>query len=349
LLTNLVLDGLEKSVRQAINSAKTGSSGSCFCRYADDMVIFTTTYRNAEIALEEVKRFLATRGLEIKEAKTRITNFYDQSFIFLNYEFSLILSQNRKRHVACISVPISAIQNFKVKIKKALAGKSYLSDDLKKVNSIVRGWANYYRFAHKSVYVFRSLRYWIWKQVYKKCYKMTKQKFDKANHTFIHDEVMSKYFDQFGNYNTWPMVHDAKGYLITLVDISAVAFEPPTFTNKGKNAYILEDREILDRVNLRMKKRFKDVVLERWFGCCGLCRKRIDINPIPFELHHILPKRFGGKDKPNNFVPLCKAPCHLQVSNAVATKNTEEILKYISYGILILPPEFLSSMSSSKK
>lgn len=136
LLTNLVLDGLEQSVRIAINSAKTGSSGSCFCRYADDMVIFTTTYRNAEIALEEVKRFLTIRGLEIKEAKTRITNFYDNSFIFLNYEFSLIFSQNRKRRVACISIPTDAVQKFKLKVKKELKDKNPLLSSITKVNSI---------------------------------------------------------------------------------------------------------------------------------------------------------------------------------------------------------------------
>nr|YP_009463645.1 hypothetical protein SG3EUKT975065.1 [Haematococcus lacustris]AUW36467.1 hypothetical protein SG3EUKT975065.1 [Haematococcus lacustris] len=45
------------------------------------------------------------------------------------------------------------------------------------------------------------------------------------------------------------------------------------------------------------KTRFNNKIIDRWNGCCGLnliCRKRLDINPIPYELHPICPKRFGG-------------------------------------------------------
>jgi len=347
LLTNLVLDGLEDTIKTTIEQAKTGSKGGQFCRYADDMVIFTTTYANAQIALEAVKSFLIKRGLQIKEAKTRIINIYENSFQFLSYEFSLIYSQNRKRRVACISIPTSAVRNFKNKIKKAIGKRRLLTDIIPELNAIIRGWANYYRFSHKSVYVFRSLRYWCWKQYYKKCYKMTKDKYDKANHTFIHDYVMKTYFDKHENYDTWPVVQNSKGKPSALVDITSISYDAATYTNKAKNAYILEDREILDRVNLRLKKRFLDDVLERWFGCCALCRKRLDINPIPYELHHILPKRFGGKDTPKNLAPLCKAPCHKLVSSAIATKNVDEIQKYVGYGVLEVPADYLISIQTN--
>lgn len=42
---------------------------------------------------------------------------------------------------------------------------------------------------------------------------------------------------------------------------------------------------------------------------CGLCSRKLDVDHVPYEFHHILPKKFGGTNKVNNLVPLCKSPC----------------------------------------
>ncbi len=170
---------------------------------------------------------------------------------------------------------------------------------------------------------------------------MVQDQFDKANHINIREKVMSKYFSNYETYTIWPIIIDVRATHI-LFDISSIEYALPLCTNKARNAYIFEDREVLDRYNLRSKTRFNQVVLERWFGCCGLCRKRLDINPIPYELHHILPKRFGGKDTPNNFVPLCKAPCHKVVTTSIQRKDLASLSNFIRLGILELPADFLN-------
>lgn len=90
-------------------------------------------------------------------------------------------------------------------------------------------------------------------------------------------------------------------------------------------------------------------MLERWSCRCVLCRKPLELNVVPYELHHILPKRFRGKDVPSNLVPLCKAPCHNMVSTAVQRGNVEEILRFIDLGILDIPYNYLEQMISSSK
>jgi len=342
LLTNITLDGLEEELKNEIRKAKTGSTGACFCRYADDMVLFTTTYRNAQIGLDIIKNFLKIRGLQVKEAKTRIVNIYESSFEFLGFEFSHVFRHNKKRAVARIGIPSSAVRKLRSKIINIVDSNLILHNKIDKINAVVRGWGYFYRFAHTSVYVFRSLRYWIWKQIYKTCYKMVQNQFDKAKHMDIREKVMSKYFSNYESYTTWPVIIDSSSKLHILFDISSIEYAPPLYTNKVRNAYIFEDREVLDRYNLRSKTRFNQVVLERWFGCCGLCRKRLDINPIPYELHHILPKRFGGKDTPNNFVPLCKAPCHKLVTSSIQKKDLDNLSNFIRLGILELPSDFLN-------
>lgn len=345
LLTNITLDGLELHISRKILEAKTGSQGSLFCRYADDMVLYTTTRRNAEIGLEAIKEFLNIRGLQVKAAKTRIIDVHESSFEFLGFEFSLVHRHNKKRQVARVGIPLSALRKVRQKINKIFRSKLELHNMIDKINELIRGWGYAYRFAHTSIYVYRSLRYWIWKQYYAKCYKLTSHRFDKANHTTIHEYVMSRYFAPFETYTTWPSIHDHSGFRHVLFDISSISYTPPLFTNKARNAFILEDREILDSYSLRSKTRFNQIVMERWFGCCGLCRKRLDINFVPYELHHILPKRFAGKDVPSNLVPLCKSPCHNMVSSAIQTRNLEKILEFIRLGILELPVDYLNQLT----
>jgi RNA-directed DNA polymerase len=342
LLANLTLDGLEDHIRKRILEANTGSKGSCFCRYADDMVVLVTTYKNALVALEAIKEFLAIRGLQIKEAKTRITNIYEDSFDFLCFNFALIHRHNKKRKVARVGIPASAISKVRAKVKATFRTTKDLHNRIDEVNQIIRGWGYNYRFAHNSVYIFRSLRYAFWKQFYGACYRKTKNRFDKYNHTKIHQYVMDTYFGQYSSYTQWPIIHDFNGSPHILFDISSIKYDAPVYTNSAKNAYILEDREILDKKALATRSNFKNVVLEKWYGCCGLCRKRLDLNYVPYEIHHILPKRFGGSNEPRNLVPLCKAPCHLQVSNAVVTKNYKEILKFMGMGILEIPYNYLA-------
>nr|YP_009185223.1 putative reverse transcriptase, intron maturase and HNH endonuclease [Bracteacoccus giganteus]ALO63563.1 putative reverse transcriptase, intron maturase and HNH endonuclease [Bracteacoccus giganteus] len=348
LLSNLTLDGLEDHIRKRIAESPSKSKGAGFCRYADDMVCFTTTRENADTAVEAIKEFLVARGLEIKEAKSRITNVNSESFEFLGYKFSKVYRHNRKRKSAHISIPLSAIRRFKSKVRSLTKARSkkMLHTIINEVNMIIRGWAGYYKYSHDSFYVFKSLRHWLWVQIYNCAFSITKHRFDKANMGKIHEEVKNKFFSKYENFESWPVVYDEKGIPHPLFDILKVSFVVPTFSNSARNAYITEDREILDRVTLRMKPTWRDVVMDKWLGCCGLCRKRLDINYVPYELHHILPRRFGGKDQPSNIVPLCKSPCHNQVSSAISSKDVENILQFMALGILEVPPDFIEKLIS---
>lgn len=343
MLMNLVLDGLESFISIKIKNSSSISKGSLFCRYADDMVCFTTTSQTAQIALEAIKEFLSFRGLQVKEAKTRIIDIDHNSFEFVGFEFSRVFRRNRKRLSAKIGIPTSAVTNFRTKINKIINSKISLHMMIDQMNPIIRGWANYYRFAHTCVYVFRSLRYWIWKKYYKVCYKKAKNRFDKAKHLEINKFVLATYFHTYDNITHHPIIYDKMAKPHILFDITNVDYCSPTYTNRARNAFILEDSELLYAVNLRQKSRFNQAIFELHGSRCALCGKNLQTNVIPHELHHILPKRFGGKDRPNNLIPLCKSPCHKQVSSSVASLNIDQIRKYIKLGILEIPANYFDN------
>ncbi len=74
LLANIALDGIE-DIHTSV-------------RYADDMVFFLKENDNAELILKKVKEFLAERGMEISEEKTRITPVTN-GFDFLGWRFKV--------------------------------------------------------------------------------------------------------------------------------------------------------------------------------------------------------------------------------------------------------------------
>lgn len=350
LAMNLTLDGLEFHIKKEISNSQSKSKGCTYCRYADDMVIFTTNEETAHLALEAVKQFLAVRGLEIKEAKTKITNIEKdrKGFEFLGFRFRKVYRRNRKRSSGQVGIPLAAVKKFKSQIKLIGKSKKQLHSIIDEMNQVIRGWGYNYRYAHTSTYVYSNLAYWCWKQFYKICYKRTKDKYDKANHEFINEKVLSNYFVSVkGGKSTYPLVYDQNGKPHSLFNISSIEYCPPTFTNSVRNAFVFEDSQELIKVNLRSKSSWKRSILEKWGPCCGLCRKNLEINNIPYELHHILPRRFGGKNTPNNVVPLCKTPCHKMVSSSIQKSDILEIQKYISLGILEVPMEYLDKLKSS--
>lgn len=337
VFANFTLDGLERVLKNTIGRGN-------FIRYADDIVIFYKDRSQVDLALDTINKYLSLRGLNINDAKTKITDLEDNGVVtFVGFEFSRAFRKNMKRKVPKCNIPLKAKRNYQASIRKVSKEINIMNNFVEKVNQIISGWAGYYRFAHDSPYVFKALSFWTRKQYYKKAFIKVKNRFDKGLATDINNEVRSKYFSQYGNIKEWPTVFDGKGKTYRLYNMEEYFHISPTFTLKAKNAYIFEDRVILDNVSNRMKHSLRGKVVNRWNNCCAMCNKSLTINEIPYELHHILPKRFGGKDTVSNFVPLCREPCHQSISSAMLRKDGDSISKFINQGLLSIPQENLNN------
>jgi len=127
LLANIALNGIEE-IHQSV-------------RYADDMVILLKPKDNAEVILGKVSQFLAERGMNVSEKKTRITATTD-GFDFLGWHFR-VQSNGKFR---CVP----SVDNFKVfrqKVKHIVNNSNYGAVvKAEKLAPIVRGWRNYHRY-----------------------------------------------------------------------------------------------------------------------------------------------------------------------------------------------------------
>ena len=160
LLANLALDGMQQAIRQGVSG--TGHKVN-FVRYADDFIVTGATRQILEQKIKPTLiAFLAERGLELSEQKTIITPIQD-GFKFLGHTV-------RKYGDKLLTHPTeSNILNLRDKIRVCFQSALALSQEalLRKLNPILRGWANFYRYgAAKGTfdkldrYVFRKL--WCW-------------------------------------------------------------------------------------------------------------------------------------------------------------------------------------------
>lgn len=126
--------------------------GYRFVRYADDFVVLCQTELQAKEAQTQIETFLATIGLSLSPAKTKVTTFY-RGFTFLGFEVSSHSVKMRAK----------SVENFKATVRDITIRSHNLDDTtIKKLNSVNRGVARYFG-THFSTCVtqFRSLDEWV--------------------------------------------------------------------------------------------------------------------------------------------------------------------------------------------
>lgn len=182
----LTLKGLEAAAKSA---APRRASKVNTIAYADDFVI---TGASKEILTEKVKpaieAFLAERGLILSVEKTQITNIQD-GFDFLGFNLrkykQKLLIKPTKANV------LSHIKKLKATIRKGQAMKSDIL--IIRLNSQLRGWANYYRSSVASA----TFKY-VDQKVFEEMWRMLKRR-----HTNKPKGWLIKNYYQITKGNTW--------------------------------------------------------------------------------------------------------------------------------------------------
>jgi len=166
LLLNVALHGLEKAagVRYRTAGACAGQTvpGSpVVIRYADDIIAFCHSQRQAQQVKALLAEWLAPRGLVFNEGKTQVVHL-STGCDFLGF--------NVRRYGGKLLIKPSkaAIQRIRERLRtemRALRG-SNAAAVIATLNPIIRGWAAYYRGV-VSKKTFSALDDYLWKLTYK--------------------------------------------------------------------------------------------------------------------------------------------------------------------------------------
>jgi len=127
LLANIALNGIE-DIHNCV-------------RYADDLVIILKPRESAETILGRISKFLAQRGMNVSEKKTKLTAATD-GFDFLGWNFRV---QNNGKFRCVPST--DNFKAFRQKVKPIVNSSNYgAMVKAEKLAPIVRGWRNYHRY-----------------------------------------------------------------------------------------------------------------------------------------------------------------------------------------------------------
>lgn len=177
IISNMVLDGLQKVVDELANSlsAENLRNSVLFVRYADDFIIMGLNEKMRwwfdRKLIPGVEAFLAERGLKISKEKTRLVN-RTEGFKFLGYWLQWVPSEFAPgKFYLNIRPADKSVDTFIVKLKALFKTFDSMSTSMiiLKLNSILTGWGNAFKFGHSSQVFTKIDRliyklFWVWAQ-----------------------------------------------------------------------------------------------------------------------------------------------------------------------------------------
>ena len=133
-------------------------------RYADDFVILVSgTCADAEAEKEKLATYLHEQlGLELSEEKTKVTSVFD-GFEFLGQRVRMRWDDRFGNHVR-IEIPKKKIDDLRYAVKqltKRNRNRFSLDEQLREINPLLRGWANYHRFCYGAKAVLAQLDWYV--------------------------------------------------------------------------------------------------------------------------------------------------------------------------------------------
>jgi RNA-directed DNA polymerase len=311
-LANVTLNGLERELVAHLGAkfgiVKAKKLKVNVVRYADDFVITGDSKEILERVVRPwVEAFLAVRGLQLSEAKTRITHI-DEGFDFLGWNFrkysgKLLIKPSKKN-----------AQAFYRNVAETISGNKTVKqgDLIQLLNPMLRGWAQYHRpVSAKQTYsrmehlIFRKL--WRW----------SKRRHPQKSAVW----VKQKYFHSIGA-RRWVFAvrtvrEDGSWGLNELYQLSGMAitrhtrikgeFNPfdPTWEQYGET---LRQGRMWEQ--MRYRKQWATLYMSQG-GLCAHCGCALT-DESGWHDHHLEYRMHGGTDALSNRV-LLHPHCHQQV------------------------------------
>ena len=345
LLANIVLNELDwwissqwetfrtrKSYKQNNNKYRaqktTNLKEMWLVRYCDDFKIFCRDYKSAIKIFNAVKQWLKERlDLDISNEKSKITNLRRNYTEFLGFRLKVKLK--KKKYVCNSKITKKAKQNIIAKLKeqfKVIRKKPKIKE-VTKLNSMILGIHNYYKYATQVSMEFSEIDFLVRKTLKIRLRRLTNSR----------PRLSETYKRLYGEYNGKPITIIG----ITMFPIygcrtkTALCFNQDicNYTSKGRK--LIHDK-LFDYTNLiqyllnsrynTKSVEFNDNRISLIAGQRGRCAVTGEVLKIGnMECHHKIPKSLGGTDKYKNLVWIST-----QVHKLIHSTELDTIAKYLN-------------------
>ncbi|MEG4390797.1 group II intron reverse transcriptase/maturase [Microcoleus sp. N9_B2] len=312
LLANIGLHGLETYIKSTNHRLGV-------VRYADDFIVTARDKGSLETAKIQIQAWMSEQGLELSAEKTLITSIED-GFDFLGYN----LRHYNSKLLIKPSKP--KVLNFCKRIGQEIKSLDGSNQEaiIRKLNPILRGFANYYRgVVSKQTFSYISHR--VWEYLWRWC----KRQHPKKNTKW----VRKRYFKTIKG-NKWTFattISDRRGKekIITLYQIAYTPIERhikvkgnTSPDNPLQQEYWLNRNQRLGKSYWSKGGKYYSVAQnQNWI--CPICGELL-LNGEEIETHHIVPVAKGGTDDEYNLQHVHLA-CHKQVHSKTQTQSQKAL------------------------
>jgi RNA-directed DNA polymerase len=137
-------------------------SSRAIVRYADDFVVFCQTQEDAAACIRILKEWLAERGLQFSDEKTRIVHLQD-GFEFLGFHVRHYKDRRtRSGWIRRIKPSAKSVKRIKEKLREIWREGRHMTMTaiVLRLNPVIRGWTYYFR-TQASTKTFVALDNWM--------------------------------------------------------------------------------------------------------------------------------------------------------------------------------------------
>ena len=320
LLANVALHGMEESIKDLVERLPAKGSWKkrrrqavSLIRYADDFVIIHENHDIIQKCRDHIQEWLKGIGLELKEAKTRLTHTLEDEnpgFDFLGFNIRQHKVGKYKTGVnkgkslgfkTTIKPSKKGIQTHYLKLKEIIDSHIPAPQEalIKHLNPVIKGWSNYYStVVSKEVFSrMDNLLFW-------KLFRWGKRRHPNKTGKWI----ARKYWQTIGN-NRWMFATRTESNPMQLRNhvetpiVRHVKVKGDASPYNGNLKYWSARMGKQPGVTLRVSK-----LLKKQKGKCAHCGLMFREEDV-MEIDHIIPKSKGGKDEYKNLQLLHKH-CH---------------------------------------
>jgi RNA-directed DNA polymerase len=320
LLANIALHGMEERIKQYAETLKgekaKNKKALSLIRYADDFVIMHERLEVIHDCQKIIDNWLAEMGLEFKPNKTQIIHTLNEyegkvGFDFLGFnikQYSQGKNQsgyNSKGKILGFSTLITP-SKAKVKAHTLKLGDTIAKHKsslpivlIKEVNSIIRGWSNYYStIVSKETYSYCDYT------LYQQLRRWAKRRHPNKTLKWVHN----KYWHSEGN-RKWVFSTREGQNVLKLIQHSDTKIVRYTKVNGKKSPYDGDLTYWSSRMGSHPEMpKEKAFLLKKQKGKCTYCGLTFRDGDL-MEIDHIIPTVMGGKNSKDN-KQLLHRHCH---------------------------------------
>jgi RNA-directed DNA polymerase len=308
-IANIALDGLEAVLAERFSRTTLATSRLRvrLVRYADDFII---TGNSKEVLANEVKpcveAFLAERGLQLSQEKTKITHI-SEGFDFLG--------QNVRKYGGKLLIKPSSknVKAFMDSVRETIrVNRSAKQETLiNLLNPMIRGWANYHRHV-VAKRTYQVVDHHIWRALW----RWGRRRHPNKSSAW----VRQKYF-RTRDHRNWVFTAQTRGYngesrLLTLLSASDTRIVRHVGVKSDANPFDPAwDFYFAERKATRMSQRLKErgfpkQLWQQQHGKCPGCGQLIDEDDR-WAIKPVVPFKAGGTRSRTNLKllhPTCQRP-----------------------------------------